>query len=396
MTAFRALVLAALALLVAPAASGATPLLAVTSANQLLSFDSTSPQTMTTRTIAGLATASEIVGIDRRPANGQVYLATSPSGATTNQSPGLYVLNPETGQASLVGTAAAIPAFGDVATGFDFNPGVDRIRVVNVNDGNFRLNPNNGTLSGSDTAINPAGADLVGLAYDNLAAPTDTSSTAYVLDRATSTLMRLGGPGGQLPSPNSGTVTTVGPLGFPLDGTLDAGFDIAPSGKAFVAAVSGGNTDLFSVNLATGAMTLLGPIGTGAGEIIGLTALPDAAPLPTGPAGATGAAGGPGATGAPGAVVTIGRLVTLLADDKLSAHTGKTLTVLVVSTIPATISLDVRKGTKSVRKVAATVKAGRNRIKITKLPAAGKYTIKLTATAGAQRTTDSGTLTLRR
>jgi hypothetical protein len=397
MTGLRALVLAGLALLAAPAASGATPLLAVTGSNQLLSFDSASPQTVTSRTITGLGATSEaIVGIDRRPANGQVYLATSPGGMATNQTPRLYVVNPDTGQATFAGDPGApVPVFGDVATGFDFNPGVDRIRVVNANDGNFRLNPNNGALSGIDTPINPAGADLVGLAYDNLASGA-TSSSVYALDRATSTLVRIGGPGGQSPSPNSGTVATIGPLGFALDPVLDAGFDISPAGVGYVAAVTGGTTDLFTVDLATGAMTLVGPIGTGAGEIVGLTALPEPGPLPTGPAGATGATGASGATGPPGAVTTVDRLVALLADDRLSGRAGRTLTVVVVSTTAATISLDVRKGTKSVRKVAATVKTGRNRIKITKLPAAGKYTLRLTATAGSQKATDSGGLTLRR
>jgi hypothetical protein len=400
MTGLRALVLAGLAALVAPAAAGATPLLAVTSTNQLLSFDSATPQTVTTRTITGLGATSEgIVGLDRRPANGQLYLATSPGGMTTNQAPSLYVVNPDTAQVTLAGNAGAIAAFGDVATGFDFNPGVDRIRVVNVNDGNFRLNPNNATLSGLDTAINPASADLVGLAYDNLPAPGATSSTAYALDRAASALVRLGGPGGVSPSPNTGTTTTIGPLGVTLDPALDAGFDISPAGVGYVAAVTGGVTDLFTVNLATGALTLIGAIGTGTGEIVGLTALPDPGPPAAGPAGATGATGamGPaGPAGPAGAVTTVDRLVTLLADDRLSGRAGKSLTVVVVSTAAATISLDVRKATKSVRKVATTVKTGRNRIKITKLPAAGRYTLRLTATAGSQQATDGGGLTLRR
>ncbi|HWH93033.1 MAG TPA: DUF4394 domain-containing protein [Baekduia sp.] len=395
MTGLRVLLLTAIALLVAPAVSAATPLLAITSTNQLLAFDSAAPQTITVKTIFGLSTTSEsIVGIERRPATGQIYLATSPTGPATGQSPRLYVVNPDTGQATLAGTTAApVPAFGDVATGMDFNPGVDRLRVVNANDGNFRLNPNNGALAGSDTDINPGAADLVGLAYDNLAAPTDLSASAYALDRATSTLVRIGGPGGVLPSPNSGSLTTIGPLGFTLDGSLDAGFDISPSGVGFVAAVTGGTTNLFTINLASGAMTFVGPIGTGAGELVGLTALPDV-PAPIAPV--SGPAGATGPAGAPGPERLVNRLVTLLADDRLSGRAGKTLTVMVISTTAATVSLDVRKGAKSVRKVAAIVKAGRNRIKITKLPAAGTYTLRLTATAGAQSTRDSARLTLKR
>src|SRR5436190_1807291 len=97
--------------------------------------------------------------------------APAPVGVATSAQLRMYSVNPLTGAATVFGNilAGTVPGAGDVDTGYDFNPTVDRIRVVNENNANFRLNPNNGTLAGSDTnltfvppAIGPEG----GLAYD--------------------------------------------------------------------------------------------------------------------------------------------------------------------------------------------------------------------------------------
>ena len=250
MTGLRALVIAVAAALMAPAAAGAQPLLAITATNQLLSFDSATPGTVTTQSITGLIDPTQsIVGLDRRPATGQVYVVTSAAGAPGPAVTHLYALNPTTGQLAFAGDSAApVSGFGDLAGGLDFNPGVDRLRVVNVNDANLRLNPNTGALAGSDTSISPT-SDLVGLAYDVLPAGA-TASTVFAIDRATSTLVRLGGVGGT-PSPNGGVLTTIGPLGVALDPGLDAGFDISPTGTPFVAATTGATTRLFTANLAS-------------------------------------------------------------------------------------------------------------------------------------------------
>ena len=67
-----------------------------------------------------------------------------------------------------VGAPIVLPTAGATAFGFDFNPAVDRVRVVTNAGNNFRLNPNNGALAGIDTAINPAGIESSrGAAYTN-------------------------------------------------------------------------------------------------------------------------------------------------------------------------------------------------------------------------------------
>ena len=98
-------------------------------------------------------------------------------------------------------------------TGLDFNPAVDRIRYVNTNDENARLNPNNGALAGNDTDVN-AGRDddIIASAYDqnvanpvNPAVPPIPPTTLYNIDRAggAGNLTIQGGVDAS-PSPNSG------------------------------------------------------------------------------------------------------------------------------------------------------------------------------------------------
>ncbi len=129
--------------------------------------------------ISGLVAGERLVDIDFRPQTGQLYglgfNAASGTGSAT-----LYLLDPTTAAATIVGAASGvangsgtpIDLAGATAFGFDFNPTVDRIRVVSNNGLNFRLNPNDGTVVGGalDAAINglPAGSQgLVGAAYTN-------------------------------------------------------------------------------------------------------------------------------------------------------------------------------------------------------------------------------------
>src|SRR5262245_36877990 len=112
---------------------------AVTDRNTLLNFNPGQPSMInSTRFITGLSQGESVVGIDFRPANGQLYALT-----TANR---LYTINPSNGAATPVGTAFA-PALNGQSFGFDFNPVPDRIRIVSNAGQNFRLNPNNGAIA---------------------------------------------------------------------------------------------------------------------------------------------------------------------------------------------------------------------------------------------------------
>ena len=237
-------------------------LFAVTNANVLFLFSSDDPATsLGAVAISGLQPGEAILGLDLRPATGQLYALGSSSR--------LYVINPTTGFATAVGGPFPVPLNG-TSFGFDFNPVLDVIRVVSDNEQNFRINPTTGAVA-ADAPL-ATGGDIVGAAYDRNfdGAP---ATTLFGIDSLTGRLVRIGGPDG-LPSPNGGSVTVIGTVGTLL---LDqVGFDIAPgTNQAFAALTTfGAQPRLFTVNLATGAGTPVGFIGAGA-PVVALAIVPD-------------------------------------------------------------------------------------------------------------------------
>ena len=108
------------------------------------------------------------------------------------------------------------PNVEKLSFGFDFNPTVDRIRLVTNNDQNLRLNPETGMVAATDGTINPAVATITAVAYTNSFAGASTT-TLYDIDVASDKLF-IQNP------PNNGTLTAVGSLGVQALG--EAGFDI--------------------------------------------------------------------------------------------------------------------------------------------------------------------------
>jgi len=116
--------------------------------------------------ITGLTAGQVLVGIDYRPNNGLLYGLgyNSATGATQ-----LYTIAPgASGMASVatpVNTTPIVLDLGNASAGnsskrigFDFNPAVDRIRVVSTNGRNYRLNPNSGGLAAQDGNLAYSGA----------------------------------------------------------------------------------------------------------------------------------------------------------------------------------------------------------------------------------------------
>ena len=193
-------------------------------------------------TITGIAVGERIIAIDFRPATGQLYGLGS-----TNR---IYVINPKTGVARPIGTAPFTPALAGAAVGFDFNPTVDRIRVVTSTGQNLRLNPETGTVVSVDGPINGvAGAMVTSVAYTNNVAGA-AMTILYDIDVTTDKLYK------QNP-PNNGTLVEVGSLNLDLSG--EGGFDIAPpssnetaSAAALAIYQQSSKTALLSIDLTTG------------------------------------------------------------------------------------------------------------------------------------------------
>jgi hypothetical protein len=246
------------------------------------------------RPITGLQTMSETaIGIDTRPATGELFVVTVPSGSVASAEVRSYKVDTLTAGATFVGAVPGlVPGAGDYPTGLDFNPVVDRIRVVQSDNENFRINPNSGALAGNDVDLTytaPATGPVAALAYDrNIApgppgtvAPATTHTTLYGIDVGADRLVVQGGIDGFGPGgPNGGAITDIGPLGVTVTNTSDAGFDIAPDGTAYASLRNGLLRTLYTVDLATGTATAIGTLGT---ELRSLTVLaPDNCPFVSG------------------------------------------------------------------------------------------------------------------
>lgn len=262
---------AAIAALAAPGtASAAEQIAAVTGSNKVITFASDSPGNIdTVAPIRGLATGEKVVGIDVRPATGQLYALGSSSR--------LYVLDAITGATRRVGNGPFAPALRGTTFGFDFNPTVDRIRVVSNARQNLRLNPDTGNAQADgDLAYRPGdpGAGTTPVvdtaAYTN-SAPGATSTKLFGLEGAKDALVRID-------PPNAGTLNTVGALGADVRET--AGFDLTPANIGFATLKPGGTgrVKLHRVDVTTGKATLAAgqpEIGTKAtaDDVVGIATL---------------------------------------------------------------------------------------------------------------------------
>ena len=232
-------------------------MIALTDDNNLISVNSDFPSQITQKVaITGLMANEKMLGIDFRPATGQLYGVGSSSR--------LYVINAMTGAARALGTAAFTPAINGTIVGFDFNPTVDRIRLVTNAGQNLRLNPETGTVAATDGNLNPGTPSVSEVAYTNNTAGA-TTTTLYAIDVNTDKLY-IQNP------PNNGTLVEVGSLGVDAQGA--AGFDITSNGVGFAALRVAGKSELYVVNLTTGRVLKLGGFNFGA-NVIGLTVTTD-------------------------------------------------------------------------------------------------------------------------
>ena len=246
---------------------------AVTASNKLLKFNAGRPDRILTKLgITGLQAGETLLGIDYRVSKDQLYGLGS-SGR-------LYIINEDTAVASAVGVPFAVKLEG-TQFGFDFNPTVDRIRVVSNTGQNLRLHPDTGAVVDSNPALEGVQTDgklmyaagdvnfgkspmTVGAAYSYNKADTKIT-TNFALDAAAGTLVTQGSREGVMPavSPNTGQLFTIGSLGLAFN---NASFDIqAVTDVAFAALNSDGTSSSrwVMIDLKTGAAKSLGSVGGG-------------------------------------------------------------------------------------------------------------------------------------
>ncbi|WP_025764224.1 DUF4394 domain-containing protein [Dyadobacter tibetensis] len=211
--------------------------------------------------VSGLEPGDQLAGIDFRPATGQLY-AISMQG-------NLYHINvrmgDQQGKATRIGTAPIASSLNGAEIGFDFNPTVDRIRVVTSSGQNMRLHPETGAIVPGDNPLNGPVNPMVGaVAYTNSRAGASTTAL-YDIDASTDMLYM------QNP-PNPGALISIGMLGLDIEAV--GGFDISPDEDPsdiypIVSVKVGGQWELDLVDLATGRLQKLGNLPSGV-NVIGL------------------------------------------------------------------------------------------------------------------------------
>ncbi|KAB0324806.1 DUF4394 domain-containing protein [Janthinobacterium sp. PLB04] len=245
----------------------------LTASNKLLSFDRATPATIrTTATVTGLQAGENLLGIDVRPADGQLYGV----GSTGR----IYTLNGVTGAATVKATLAAdagdttapYTALAGTEFGVDFNPAADRLRIVSNTGQSLRINVDTGATT-TDGSINGgvASTAITAAAYTNSFAGT-ASTTLFVIDAANATLYT------QNP-PNNGTLASAVPLGVAATGV--AGFDIdARTNTGYAVMTVAGVRNLYTLNLAatTAPAALVAAIGV-TEELRGIALNAPAAPI---------------------------------------------------------------------------------------------------------------------
>lgn len=235
---------------------------------QLIRFNPSAPGSFTTVGVTGVT----LSGIDFRPLNN---VLSGYAGTT------LYTINLQTG------AATAIPGtFGSASgnAGFDFNPTVDRIRVVSPTGTNLRLTPDGNMTMPTPPPTSVDGAYTLpaslgggspafsAVAYTNNDNDPLTATMLFGIDAGRGQLFRMG-------NPNGGEVTLIGSLGISnLSSVL--GFDIVTVGTTntafFTANTNAASSGFYSLDLVTGAATLVDRFG-GQTQITGLaiTAVPE-------------------------------------------------------------------------------------------------------------------------
>jgi len=258
---------------------------AVTASNQLIRFNAAQPDgVVSAKPIVGLQPGETLVGIDYRVAKGMLYGI----GSTSR----LYLIDTATAVASQVGNGVFPVVLSGTEIGVDFNPTVDRIRVVSNLGLNMRLHPDTAAVVDSDPVRDGVQTDgplayavgdpnygkvpaLVGAAY-TYNKNNEKITTNFAIDGKYGVLVTQGSREGVTPavSPNTGQLMSVGPLGI---GSFEqASFDIADlSGTAFAIVTKAGEkrSGLYQVNLATGKAELIGRVGMDA-TIVGMAIQP--------------------------------------------------------------------------------------------------------------------------
>jgi hypothetical protein len=246
----------ALVLAAAVRAAAAPAMVAVLDDGSVVRFDAESPGAARRQEVSGLG--GRLIGVDVRPADGLLYGLTDASD--------VYRIALPDGAATLVSTLT-VPFDGGVRSGIDFNPALDRLRLVSAGGRNLRVNVALGA-----TAVDAALAYAAGDAHAG--ARPQITAAAYSNNRrdvATTRLFEIDAGLDVLVAqdpPNDGVLNTIGPLGVDFGPT--GGFDIVTDADGTDHGWAASGATLYRIDLASGRATVAGTIGTGGRDVVSL------------------------------------------------------------------------------------------------------------------------------
>lgn len=199
--------------------------------------------------------ATFLDAIDFRPATGELY-------GYLDSTDSFYKVNVNTGELTLASVGASGAPTNTFHVGMDFNPTIDRARLVTDSQQNIVFNPVAGTAA-SFTSLSYAIGDpnenaspaIIDNAYTRNQVGLVTTQQ-YVIDYNLDIVATLAN--------NTGVLATVGSLGVDTD--LFTGFDIftGPGGVDTAYALltpNGGSPSFYTIDLATGQATSVGALG---------------------------------------------------------------------------------------------------------------------------------------
>ena len=177
-------------------AASAASIIALVDGKTLVTIDPASKKATGKADIKG---ATNVMGIDVRPADGMLY-AVSTDGT-------IYTVDAKSGQATMKSKISE--SLKGTITVVDFNPAADRLRVITADGANLRINVDDGktTVDGQlkykdGDAMAGKTAKVVAGAYTNSLNPKPAGTALYDIDSAGHLLTQA--------PPNDGVLNTVG------------------------------------------------------------------------------------------------------------------------------------------------------------------------------------------
>lgn len=221
----------------------------VTDDGRLIGFREATPQVVVDRgPISGFAGDMRLVGIDFRPATGDLY--------GLGDAGGIYTIDTHTAVATF--RAQMNVALSGTFFGVDFNPTVDRMRVVSDTGQNLRVDVTTGATTVDLPLIyTGTAAGITAAAYTNNDADPNTATTLYDVDSLMNQVVIQAPPNnGSLNATGMLTVDAGSEIGFDIYSSVQGGTTVDVRGLASLKV--GGDTQLYSIALFSGKATLRG------------------------------------------------------------------------------------------------------------------------------------------